>query len=565
MPYLSLLQHLSHKHKLRGYLTALEEGDLETTATLLEQAAQDRVLAQMIFDSHANGQADAVPFLRSDMYPVARTRSRSVVRVVERVLAAVLVLALITGWFALGYLHSSSGTPGHFSDTSVPSLGAPIVTLHGNFNGINQWSADGHTFITVQVNEQKHELEAHYLTIATGHTTVYPVLDASWISVIGSTNIVYLAMDRYLLALRAQGEKHATLEIWDVLEQHVVMTQTIPARIGGDNQILSPWIFYSNSEQKFALYSPDGTLSIWDAVRGKKLITCEGKVPLIQDLPHLHWYNHDQDLLFSHVDPPADGQSQVQAWNTVTGTRLFDLNGSSKRTYDVPLLSPDGKYLALSAGPHVASNGNFQPDTLEIRDALTAKVLRSFRVTFTGGIGEIGMSNSWVSDSRRLSSIELSDTGPDAQKMLVRVWNVFTGQTTLTFSASYIGAIWSGFVSPDDGQYLIVGAPDGTSMDIWHLSDGHEVTVATPGIYARSDSFVNANDHQMIIGQRGNFDIWDMASGKLLYKYHGYTPFSLPGVSGSQVFWSPDGKYLTLVAGKSISMENGLLSIWRLP
>jgi WD40 repeat protein len=89
--------------------------------------------------------------------------------------------------------------------------------------------------------------------------------------------------------------------------------------------------------------------------------------------------------------------------------------------------------------------------------------------------------------------------------------------------------------------------------------------VATPGVYARSDSFFYNNNQYMITGQKGNFDIWDIATGKLLYKYHGSTPFSISGVDGSDVYWSPDGKYLTMIAGKSPSIGEGIVSIWRMP
>lgn len=49
------------------------------------------------------------------------------------------------------------------------------------------------------------------------------------------------------------------------------------------------------------------------------------------------------------------------------------------------------------------------------------------------------------------------------------------------------------------------------------------------------------------------------------YKYHGSTPFSINGVDGSNVLWSPDGKYLTMIAGKAPSIGDGAVSIWRMP
>lgn len=101
-------------------------------------------------------------------------------------------------------------------------------------------------------------------------------------------------------------------------------------------------------------------------------------------------------------------------------------------------------------------------------------------------------------------------------------------------------------------------------MEIWRASDGRKVaTVETPGGYGGADSFFYTGNQQIAMGKKGNFDIWDRATGALLYKYHGTTPFSIDGVSGSIVFWSPDGKYLTMLAGKSTSIGDGSLAIWR--
>jgi hypothetical protein len=88
-------------------------------------------------------------------------------------------------------------------------------------------------------------------------------------------------------------------------------------------------------------------------------------------------------------------------------------------------------------------------------------------------------------------------------------------------------------------------------------------TIITPGTYARSDSFFYVNNHYMLMGLDGNFDIWDITTGRLLYKYHGSTPFSIPSVNGSIVLWSPDGKYLTMLA--ETSSGNGQVAIWHLP
>lgn len=538
-----------------------------------EQQSIERIRQRLSLSVAASQQEkqDGTEEQMSDVYEVVNVPEKRVParlarprrpwrRILEQGVAVLLVLALVVGWFALSHLpRPSRGTSAVFSDASARPLGAPISTIQGNFSGGEEWSPDGHALVSLQVNTQKHALEVHMLDVASRHSTSYPVLDSSWIPAVDLYDPFQILMGRYLLAVRAQGKNQATLGIWDISGQRAITTQAVPAQIGINGQVQSPWIVPSENEQKLAVFSPDGTVTIWDVASGQKLITCEGKIPLLQDIPHIRWYDHGQDLLFSHVG--RDGHSQLQAWDVATGARLFSLNAPN-RTYDRPSISPDSNYLALEVGPHPSANGSFQPDTLEIRDAHAGQVLRTYHLN---GSREAVASFFWLPDSRRLVSMDEKGASATVQKMQVRVWDVFTNQTTFTLSLSYSGPIWNSQWTPN-GQYLVVSNSDGRSMDIWQMSNGHKVaTVATPGVYARSDSFFYVNNQQMVIGEKGTFDIWDIATGKLMYKYHGSTPFSLNGVSGSVVFWSPDGKYLSMLAGKTPSIGDGILSIWRIP
>lgn len=473
-------------------------------------------------------------------------------RTLERGLAALLVLGIVLGWLAISYLHrSTTSSPALFSDASARSLGAPVFTARGNFSTIYEWSPDGRTFAFLQVDSQKHTMEVHLLDIASGRSTSYPVLDSSWMPAFNLYDPVEILMGRYLVAMHAQGSNQATLVIWDIIGQHAITRQTIPAQIGRGGQVLFPWIAPSSDEQKFAIDTPDGTVTILDVASGQKLITCKGKFPLaLPSFPRLQWYSHDQSLLLSADGAHARGL--LVAWDVATGTRLFSMNDANK-VYAPPVVSPDDRYLALSTGPQPVG-GAYRVDSLEILDAHSGKVLRTYHLAGAG---------SWLPDSQRMLVMNSDSTGA-IQKMQVRVWNVFTNQVTFEHSWSYAGTIWSIQTTPG-GQYLIVGGA-GNTLEIWQLSTGrHVATIATPGTPARTDAFFYTNNRQIVIGQRGNFDIWNIATGKLRYKYHGTTPFSIPGVNGSIVLWSPDGEYLAMLAGKGPSIGDGMVSIWRIP
>ncbi len=491
--------------------------------------------------------------------PVSPTRLRLPwFRGLEQCMAALMLLAVIAGWFALSHLpHSSSGSSIVFNDASAQPLSEPISTIKANFSGVTGWSPDGHTLVLLQVDTQKRELNVHMIDIASKHSTIYPVLDPSWMPALDVFNPFQILMGRYLLAVRAKGENQATLEIWDITEQHAVSIQTIPALIASNGQVELPQIASSKNEQKLAVLSPDGTITIWNVANGQKLLTCEGKVSFREHLfPSLiRWYNNDQSLLFSRNDTDS-----ITAWNTATGMSLFNLTDANKAS-SMPLASPDNKYLALSVGPRPPAGTSFHANILEILDAHSGQVLHKYNINAPS---DIAVSTTWLSDSMRMLLTYMPDnnvgTSPSLQTQ-VYTWNVSTGQKT--FVVSFSQTISRG--TTPDGQYLILSNNNGRSMEIWQTNSGHKVaTVTTPGTYARTDSFFYTNNQQMIIGQKGNFDIWDITTGKLLYKYHGSTPFSIDGVNGSFVFWSPDEKYLVMMAGKSISIGDGMVSIWRI-
>lgn len=490
--------------------------------------------------------------------PARLVQPRRRLRIFEQAVAVLLVLAIVAGWFAVSHLSRSSNVA--FSDTGARPLGEPISTSRGNFSSVEEWSPDGRTFAFLQVNSQKHILEMHIVDIASRRSTVYPVLDSSWIPALNLYDPFEILTGRYLLALRAQGKNQATMVIWDITGRRAITTQTVPAQIGAGGQVLAPWIVSSDNEQKLAVFAPDGTVSIWDVASGWKLVTCEGKASYsIRPVPPtFRWYNHDRSLLFLNRQ-----NSVIEAWDVNTGIRLFNLHDASKK-YIEPVVSPDNKYLALTTG-HQQTVGNvtsFIADALEILDAHSGQVLHSYPLHVPDGAATF----AWLPDSQHLvmtyTSGGNSNSSSSYLQAQIYVWNVFTGQKTLVTSYSQAEFTWT----TPDGRYLILGGPDGLSMQIWQTSNGHLVaTIATPGIYARSDSFYNSNNQYIVIGQKGDFDIWEIATGKLLYKYHGTTPFSITGVDGSYVFWSPDGKYLTMLAGKSPAIGDGVLSIWRMP
>lgn len=489
----------------------------------------------------------------------ARPR-RTLIRTLEQALAAVLVLAIILGWLAISHLpRSSSGSRLPFSDANAPSLGAPIATIQGDFANEEEWAPDGHTFMSLQINPQNNTPEVHMLNVVTGHTTVYPVLDSSWIPAINLQDCCSILMGRYLLGERAQGKNQAVIEIWDIIAQRAVIIRTVPAPISPGGQVEAPWIATSNNEQKLAVFAADGTVSIWDVASGQILTTCKGKVLYnVNDFPppDIKWYNHDQSLLFSRpaIRESGTGNGQVVSWDTTTGTRLFTLGETGKR-YE-PSISPDGDYLAVPIGSLPSNGALFRADTLEILDAHSGQVLRSYHLT---GPSETEASYSWLPDSQRLL---VQDTSSNYSSLPASIWNVFTDQKTFVTSLSQNSFL----SSTPNGQYLIlVAGPYGQSEEIWQTNGIRKVaTLETP--VASRYTFSATNNQYILVGAQDHFDIWSVTTGELLYKYYGLTPYAAYNQTAGNVFWSPDGKYLALFAEKAASpISEGLVMIWRMP
>ncbi len=477
-------------------------------------------------------------------------------RLLEQGLAVLLILGIAVGWFAISRLsHSSTGVSVVFNDASVPPLGAPASTYHGNVSYVQEWSADSRTFFYLQIDSQKHALEVRMLDAATGRSIIHPVLDSSWVAALNQYNIFQVG--HYLIALRPHGKKLATMEIWDITGQRTVTVQSVPARNGENGQVLSPVMASSDNEQKFAMFSPDGTITIWDIASGQKLVTLEGKISYTFPIPpFIKWYDHDQYLLFS------DRSGRVMGWNAATGARLFNLNDAT-RTYLPPTVSPDGKYMARLTGPRQQpSPSTSRVDTLEILDAHSGQVLRDYHLNVPGGTG---VNLIWLPDNMRLLTIYMhSNTAnsPSDSTEQVNIWNIFAGQTKFVASSSHAMAAWT----TSDGQYLIIGSNGGRSMQIWQTSTGrHVAVVATPGIQIDPYAIFAINNQYLVVGEKSSFHVWDIATGKLLYKYQGITPFSTDGNGGGNVFWSPDGKYLTMIAWKTSSIGDASLAIWRMP
>lgn len=492
-----------------------------------------------------------------------KTRRR-LVRVLEQIMAAVLVLAIVLGWFAISHLPHSSGvaSPG-FNAASARSL-SPTFSIHGNVTSImssNGWSQDGRFFWYMQTDTQTHQLQMRELDSVTRHTTIYPVHIALGSSAfVPNSNYSMLYHEgHYLVALWPVSKSSMALVVWDITGEHTVSSHVIPTNTSG----WAPSIIPSHNGQKFALYTTAGTAEIWDVASGQRLVTCSGKVQFNPNAQlYFAWYPDDQGFY------AASEAGKLQACDTNTGASFFNLNEpgkvyslSSNTLFGGAAVSPGGKYLALLTGPRPATSGPTPTfNEVEILNAHTGQVLHTYTENPSWGDAP---RFDWLDDRRLLVTYaQQKSTGLVAH---VLIWNALTGQYVLKTVSS---GPWNVELSPDK-KYLFLGSPDGLSLDVRETSNGDRVaTIAAPvPLHSGPDmaySGFSVGNKYLALLMPNDVYIWSVPIGKLLYKYHTAQSFFANG-QGVILSWSPNGRYLTLQDGPATGSQSGTIQIWRLP
>lgn len=486
---------------------------------------------------------------------------RRLVRVLEQVMAAVLVLAIVLGWFAISHLPRPSGvaSPG-FNASSARPL-SPTFSIRGdvlNYSHFNNWSSDGRFFWYMQTDTRTHQLQMRELDGITGHTAIYPVHIALGSSVFDPNSTIEYSLfheGHYLIASWSLNPNSAALVIWDITGEQTVSSHVIPANTSG----WVPSIIPSHNGQNFALYTPAGTVEIWDVASGQRLVTCKGKVQVSPNAQlYFAWYPDDQGFY------AASEAGKLQACDTNTGASLFNLNKSGK-VYSLSsntssggtAVSPDGKYLALVAGPRPATSGSTPIfNEMEILNAHTGQVLHTYAENPSWGNAP---RFDWLDGQRLLVTYaQQKSTGLMVHAL---IWNAFTGQfalNTISFGP------WNVELSPDK-KYLFLGDPDGLSLDVRQTSSGDRVATMAAPASLRADPYMgfSVSNKYLTLLTPNDLYIWSISAGKLLFKYHAVQSFFANG-QGAILSWSPNGRYLTLQDGPATGSPSGTIQIWRL-
>jgi WD40 repeat protein len=259
-------------------------------------------------------------------------------------------------------------------------------------------------------------------------------------------------------------------------------------------------VAFSPDGQKIAA-SGDHTVKIWDASRGRELLTLRGHA----------------DIIWSAAFSPdgrtiASGSSDhtIKLWSAVNGRELRTLRGHTD-IVDQVAFSPDGRKIA-SVGVD---------RTVRLWDAATGRGLWTLR-----GHSDTVLSVAFSPNGRIVASGSVDHT--------IKLWDAATGRELRTLRG-HTEEVKTAAYSPD-GQTIASGGKDDT-IKIWDAATGQELRT----LRGHSDTVLSVafspNGRIVASGSRdGAVKLWDAATGRELRSLQQHTEYAW------SVAFSPDGR-----------------------
>ena len=283
---------------------------------------------------------------------------------------------------------------------------------------------------------------------------------------------------------------------------------------------------YSPDGKLLAAHSKGGSIQVWDTDQKGLLFSLEGGGgPLI--------FNADGTKLVS------GGDQTVHVWDMSTGQLLDSFAGYSGGIKDLAI-SPDGNFLLVAS-----------PGELRLRDMTTREMLyqpidaNNIEAVFFSPDGDRFVTVSYINLP---TSFDMNDPHLDYQST-VRYWDTMTGELLDEYNAEK-DIVYSVAVSPDQ-RWIATGGLE--SISIWDASS-KKVDLPLEG-YGWVKSLVFSPDGQKLASVEGSFgrgigtvQIWDLTTHESLKTFDEYMGLLINAT------FSPDGRWAA-VAGTNHKVQ----------
>ncbi len=446
-------------------------------------------------------------------------RSRTNMRVLEIVVAVVLVLGLAGSWFALTYgVHTPT------QDHTDTSLKGSVLYRQDEMTSAAFWTSNSKY---VYIYDQ-HNTVIHFVNVATKRV----------VATIANPELVALRTTGKLATLTPDGLSVCTVDntgstlrikVQSVLTNKIVFDASYPKIASTNIGIISRW---SNDGTRIALSSDNSIITIVNVTTVQPLVVLKGATTPIRIL---EWSHYDRQLLAT----TANGTMQV--WNTATGKRSFmvTIPFETVSSY-LQAFSPDGKYVGII--PNYRS--------VQILDASTGKVVLTHHSTMSPQ----NASYQWIDSTHIVSNSTLGTSN----EQHIQLWDIVSDRVTLSITLDAD----AGYSTSAINKYIVVQAPTPSTSQVWDTATGHIVATHTSSSAFLPTSSPNEHYFLTTSGRSDNkIDLWSGTTGKTIATYYGNDSI----VVNAQ--WSPDGKYVFSLStdGSTLNLVGAVLNMWRVP
>lgn len=272
-------------------------------------------------------------------------------------------------------------------------------------------------------------------------------------------------------------------------------------------------VAWSSDGKRLASASYDKTVQLWDGVSGSNILTYKAHSARVNALA---WSPDGK-----HIASASDDRS-VHIWDAETGDTIFFYNKHNGPVNTVAW-SPNGTYIASAGDDKTVQVWHAQTHTLlKIYDDHTDKV----------------MAVSWSPDGKFLASAGKDGVvkvwEPVKMQQRRSFWNTLLGPQRVEKTLSgYDGHIYGLTWSPDGRR---IAAASSHCIRIRDIIAGFASTLAIDKATLKNAvSWSPTGKHLAVGGNDKLVHIWNVASKKETFTYHGHTNYVMAAA------WAPDG------------------------